>query len=159
MREKLAALSHEQWSGWMEYLFSKCKFHHDGSWTIPNWAVARWGRQMKTSYEDLSEEEKESDRKEADKFIILMSDTLTGGNKKEIQMEEYQRRVISEKVGIDENLKRLNSFLAAMTLQPEQERPVEGHEIDLADIELLQRQSIVMAEYSRILGERINNFK
>jgi len=69
MREKLAAIIHGQWSGWMEYLFQKGTFNRDGTWTMPAWAVGRWTRQMKTSYDDLSEEEKESDRQEADVFL------------------------------------------------------------------------------------------
>lgn len=63
--EELAAYAHRQWSGWMEYLFSKCSFNTDGTATIPEWAVDRWQRQIKTEYKDLSEDEKESDRKEA----------------------------------------------------------------------------------------------
>lgn len=73
MKELLADLCHKQWSGWMEYLFSKGTFNDDGTWTMPEWAVKRWTRQIATNYEDLSESEKNSDRKEADKFINLMS--------------------------------------------------------------------------------------
>ena len=72
MREKLAELCHDQWSNWMEYLFQKCTHNiHTGEMTIPAWAVDRWKRQMSTKYEFLSESEKESDLKEADKFIKL----------------------------------------------------------------------------------------
>ena len=74
MREALAKLAHDQWSGWMDYLFSKGKFNEDGSWTMPKWAVQRWSRQAKTEYEDLSESEKDSDRKEADKFIAVFGE-------------------------------------------------------------------------------------
>lgn len=68
-REELAELAHSQWSGWMEYLFSKGVKNEDGTWTMPKWAVDRWELQMKTPYFELSHDEKESDRKEADKFI------------------------------------------------------------------------------------------
>jgi hypothetical protein len=67
--EDLAELAHEQWSGWMEYLFEKGEFNPDGTFTIPKWAVDRWTRQMNTQYEDLPEEEKESDRVEARKML------------------------------------------------------------------------------------------
>ncbi len=69
MREKLAALAHEQWSGWMKYLFSKSTLNDDGSVTIPADLARRWARQVCTKYEALSEKEKESDRKEADKVF------------------------------------------------------------------------------------------
>ena len=41
--------------------------------SIPKWAVDRWKRQMQTPYNDLSEEEKESDRKEADGMIAILT--------------------------------------------------------------------------------------
>ncbi len=71
-REKLARLAHEQWSGWIEYMFSKCKtLKVDGEncLIIPAWAVERWGRQKDTLYGNLSEDEKNSDRVEADRFL------------------------------------------------------------------------------------------
>ena len=74
MREKLAALCHEQWSDWMKHLFSKCHAHvyNKEEVVIPRWAIDRWKRQMNTPYKDLSEEEKESDRREADKFLEIL---------------------------------------------------------------------------------------
>jgi hypothetical protein len=65
-REEIAALCHDQWSGWMRYLFEHCSL-------IPESFAIRWKRQMNTSYADLSEPEKENDRKEADRFIALLS--------------------------------------------------------------------------------------
>ena len=72
-REILAELAHAQWTGWMEYLFQKGTHNEDGTWTMPAWAVARWKRQTETPYADLSFDEKESDRKEADKFLLALS--------------------------------------------------------------------------------------
>ena len=72
LREETADLAHSQWSGWMDYLFSKCEQNEDGSVTMPKWAVDRWKRQAATSYDDLSEDEKNSDRKEADKFLEVL---------------------------------------------------------------------------------------
>lgn len=76
MREKLAELCHEQWAGWMEYLFSKGEFNTDGTWTMPKWAVERWTRQMTTPYAELSEPEQDNDRKEADRFIKAIGDRI-----------------------------------------------------------------------------------
>jgi len=50
--EKLAALEHEQWAHWTEYMLNNL---HDEN-------IAKWKRQIKTPYSDLSEEEKDSDR-------------------------------------------------------------------------------------------------
>jgi len=72
LRENLAKLAHEQWAGWMKYLFSKSVENPDGTVTIPKWAVERWQTQIKTDYSNLSRSEQESDRTEADKFIKVI---------------------------------------------------------------------------------------
>jgi len=78
-KEKIAELCHKQWSGWMEYLLSKCfpergQFDKEtGNLVIPAWAVNRWKRQMITPHSKLSEEEKNSDRDEAERFLNLLS--------------------------------------------------------------------------------------
>ena len=74
MREKLSEYAHNQWSGWMEYLFSKCVINENGEAIIPKWAVDRWKKQTQTPYSELSEEEKNSDRSEADGMIKIMDD-------------------------------------------------------------------------------------
>jgi len=70
--ELLADYAHEAWAGWMRYVFGICKLNGDESATIPRWAVERWTRQMETPYEMLSEKEKDSDRKEADKILKII---------------------------------------------------------------------------------------
>lgn len=72
LRERLANEAHKAWSGWMECLFSKCSINADGTMRIPLWAVDRWSRQIETEYEDLPEDEKESDRREADRYLAAM---------------------------------------------------------------------------------------
>lgn len=70
--ERLAAIEHEQWSGWMRYMFNKCEFVAVGALLIPSWAVNRWTRQMETPYADLPESEKESDRVEAQRVLAAL---------------------------------------------------------------------------------------
>lgn len=70
--EQLAEYAHDAWSGWMNYLFSKSIENSDGTVTVPKWAVDRWKRQMTTKYQDLPEDEKESDRKEARKILSIV---------------------------------------------------------------------------------------
>ncbi len=74
LREALAALCHEQWTGWMHYLFSKSPTNAIGQRTIPREWVSRWQRQMDTPYAQLSEPEKNSDREEADRVLSLLPD-------------------------------------------------------------------------------------
>lgn len=72
VREALAELAHEQWVGWMRYMFSNSTTNDDGSESVPAALVERWKRQMQTLYKDLPDGEKESDRVEADRVIALM---------------------------------------------------------------------------------------
>ena len=67
--ELLADFEHDRWSRWQKYLFSKCIVNVDGSLTIPKDLVDRWVRQMYTDYDHLSEQEKNSVRKEAIRII------------------------------------------------------------------------------------------
>jgi hypothetical protein len=70
IRERLAALEHEQWAHWTRYLLDHL--------TPEN--VERWRRQIDTPYEELSESEKQSDREWADRVLELVgASTPTGG--------------------------------------------------------------------------------
>jgi hypothetical protein len=73
IREALAAQEHDRWSRWMRYMFAYGTFNNDGTWTMNAVKVKRWQRQLETPYEHLSEAEKDSDRKEADLTIELLS--------------------------------------------------------------------------------------
>ena len=72
LREQLAGLQHEIWAHWMRYLFSVCQENPDGSFIIPAKKAQRWLRQIETSYVDLSESEKKSDREQADKILGIL---------------------------------------------------------------------------------------
>lgn len=72
LREQFAALAHEQWSGWMKYMFEQSLEREDGCIEIPSSLVNRWKRQMNTTYIELPEDEKESDRVEADKVLHVI---------------------------------------------------------------------------------------
>jgi len=71
--EALADAAHVAWSGWMRYLFKKCRDWANGDLTIPNEWRERWQRQIDTPYAELREDEKESDRVEARKFLAALS--------------------------------------------------------------------------------------
>jgi len=70
--DKLADLCHQQWSGWMEYLFRFGTDNEDGTFTMDADKVERWKCQMATSFGDLSIMEQESDLYEAAKFQDLI---------------------------------------------------------------------------------------
>ncbi|MCW4048265.1 MAG: hypothetical protein NWE89_00880 [Candidatus Bathyarchaeota archaeon] len=66
--EALADSEHKRWSHWMRWMFA--------NWTEEN--VIRWKQQMQTSYFDLPEHSKESDRKEARRTVEIF-ETHTKG--------------------------------------------------------------------------------
>jgi len=70
LREQIAEVQHDIWSHWMKYMFSQGVMQ-DGSWLMPEEKVLRWKRQMKTAYSDLTENERESDRDQADKILEI----------------------------------------------------------------------------------------
>ena len=72
LMEDMAHQEHDSWSRWMIHLFNVSQKNDDGSVTIPKSFVDRWERQMITDYNDLSEQEKESDRDEVRKFIKIL---------------------------------------------------------------------------------------
>lgn len=75
--ERLAAIEHERWSHWQKYLHSKCVPQADGSLLIPADLVARWQMQIERKYEELSEEEKESDREQVRKYLPLIASAIS----------------------------------------------------------------------------------
>ena len=88
VREKLAALEHDQWAHWTKYMLEVLEPLLAYGRTAPaatgehGWtdrrvinaleACVRWKRQINTPYADLSESEKNSDREWADKVLAAL---------------------------------------------------------------------------------------
>lgn len=73
LRTELAIYAHTAWSGWMQYMFSKCAAQPDGTLIVPAWAVTRWSRQLATPYHMLPTDEQASDLDEADKILQIVA--------------------------------------------------------------------------------------
>lgn len=71
-REQLAALQHQIWSDWVRHMFEVSTANPDGTVTIPSKYVQQWQHEINTDYSDLSEEEKDGDRKQVDKITQLL---------------------------------------------------------------------------------------
>lgn len=65
LREKLAKLEHEQWSHWTKYMLDNMNFNN----------AIRWNKQINTTYSELKEKEKDSDREWADKVLKILEDS------------------------------------------------------------------------------------
>ncbi len=75
LREDFSDQAHKSWAGWMQWVFENGTMNPDGTFTINADKVGRWQRQINTEYPDLSEQEKNSDRIEADKFLEILFDS------------------------------------------------------------------------------------
>jgi hypothetical protein len=73
LKEIVANLVHKIWARWMIYLFDQCYINKKGDYCIPLEFVSRWKKQIHTPYKDLSEPEKESDRRIAKEYIDLFN--------------------------------------------------------------------------------------
>lgn len=67
--EKLAAIEHERWAHWQQYMHDHCAVADDESLVIPAELAQRWQTQIDTRYADLSETEKNSDREQVWRYL------------------------------------------------------------------------------------------
>jgi hypothetical protein len=82
LREKLAALAHEEWAHWAEHELDTLEEEQDNTWvkweepdqieTLPS--TKRWRRQIETPYAELSSAKKNKHRKTADKILKVIND-------------------------------------------------------------------------------------
>ncbi|WP_245702891.1 hypothetical protein [Arthrobacter subterraneus] len=74
--EQLAAVEHERWAHWQQYVHDQCERQEDGSLVIPADLAARWQVQIETKYAELSEREKESDREQVRRYLPVVLNAL-----------------------------------------------------------------------------------
>lgn len=72
--DQLAAIEHERWAHWQRHVHGQGVRSSDGGLTLPADAVARWDRQIRTSFDQLDEKEKDSDRDQVRRYL----DTIAG---------------------------------------------------------------------------------
>lgn len=72
--ERLADAEHASWARWMVHLFSRCERCEDDALVIPPELAERWQRQIDTTYADLSEQEKQSDRNEVAHILPIIDE-------------------------------------------------------------------------------------
>jgi len=74
--EKLADIEHQRWADWQKYFHSMCTDIDGGGKKIPLNVYLRAERQIKTNYKDLTEREKDSDRKQVMRYweLIISND-------------------------------------------------------------------------------------
>ena len=75
--DRLAAVEHDRWAHWQQYLHDQCQRTHDGSLVIPAELVKRWSAQIETPYAELSVAERESDRDQVRRYLPLIIEAVT----------------------------------------------------------------------------------
>ena len=74
-REKGANLEHDRWARWQAWCHKVLRENCPSPQLEE--VLERWDKQIATKYEDLSEKEKESDRKETRNYIPLLVKALS----------------------------------------------------------------------------------
>lgn len=137
LREKLAAIEHERWSNWQRYLHGLCVEQPESkNLVIVRTMREHWERQMNTHYDKLTEAEKDSNRKEVDKYLPLLKDLL------ESQKAEYEDEISASKL----LWKRLNEWQKEWRAENYKER------------ELISQDAIKLIEW-KIEKEKIKERK
>jgi hypothetical protein len=91
--EKLAEIEHERWADWQKYLHSKLRPAEDKR----NYMIMfmddynHWERQINTNYSDLSEEEKNSDRQQVDRYWNYISSLISKLKKLKLAKEVLEK--------------------------------------------------------------------
>ncbi|BBY89293.1 hypothetical protein [Mycolicibacterium tokaiense] len=77
LMHRLAAVEHERWGHWQQYVHDHGTRQDDGSLVIPAELVARWDAQIATLYRDLSSDEQRSDQDQVRRYLPTIIDALT----------------------------------------------------------------------------------
>ena len=75
LKEKLASIEHTRWADWQKWCH-KILRENCSSPELEK-VLERWDKQIATDYKDLSEKEKDSDRKQVDRYLPLLRQSLT----------------------------------------------------------------------------------
>jgi len=86
LREEMAKQEHDRWARWQKYFFSQCEIKPQNQvggmddryvyFALLKDRYNRWERQINTPYEKLSEEEKDSDRRETEPYLTIMKSEI-----------------------------------------------------------------------------------
>lgn len=119
--EKGADLEHDRWSRWQKYIMLVCFREIETSGKnmvleMPKKQWDNWHRQIMTLYADLSEREKESDRKETRNYLPLLEEALKDQREdilneivKWLEELKLEKEVFYAKPSVQKNISRLEN--------------------------------------------------
>jgi len=91
--EEAARLEHARWSRWQSHVHNSCDVNSFGDWILPRPLRERWQKQINQTYRELSEAEKESDRKEVREYLPLIHRLL---QEREVELVEKIQKLRPE---------------------------------------------------------------
>ena len=114
--EQGAEIEHNRWARWQSYLFSKSEWTKDG-YLIPKELCFKWQKQIDTPYSKLSEQEKESDRKQVESYLPLVKEMIRLKHKDDDEPTKANYYAKGYRNGIKETL---NTIIEALEEQYKQ---------------------------------------
>lgn len=78
LKEKLAAIEHERWADWQKWCHKVLReeLRYNDMETNLEEILSRWDKQIATPYPELSEQEKQSDREQVERYWPLITQLL-----------------------------------------------------------------------------------
>lgn len=145
LREELADIEHERWADWQKYCHSRGieDKNGEGYLCIPSGLVKHWERQIATSYKDLTEEEKDSDREQVDRYWKKVEAFITK------TLAEERKKAVKEATLAERNKHQTNFDKLA-------DKMVEqSHDLEYGDgsVKKLEIEKAVVEERERCAKE------
>ena len=144
LREQLAAIEHERWAHWQRWMHDqgrRARPDGTGALVLPAVLVDRWERQIATTYADLTEAEKASDREQVDRYWPLIEPLLAEVERVRTEVERALG-MISE---LSRELVNSGAEVESLRRQVAEQRQLAN---DLAD----ERLGPALAESARLAG-------
>lgn len=93
--ERLAEAMHSIWASWMQWMFEHGGRKRSGVWVMFPDKLMRWQGQANTPYGDLSEQEKESDRRVARQHLPCLIAAIEQSRKQHAELLEAAKGMVT----------------------------------------------------------------
>ena len=91
LREKLANIEHQRWSDWQSWCHKILRENCPSEQMEK--VLEKWDKQIATSYENLTEKEKDSDREQVFRYLPIVEDFVL--QKQREAIEEYKSNLVN----------------------------------------------------------------
>ncbi len=146
--EQLSAAEHASWSRWMKYVFDVCDaysiidtdgFDRNKGVLIPPELVERWQRQIDTPYDELSEQEKQSDRDEVAHILPIIREYALSQRDDSGELAALSWGLANAHASYMKDLQRQVKLLQDEVFCTHTDRPATRNKTLLGDVRELRR--------------------